>query len=790
MPLLEPAGMSGGKPSHPAEVFILFLGFILRASGCLWIKTMNYPYCKIALTILAIFWMVHPVAAQETPLTSFVNPLIGTNPNPYTHAGYSFDTGNVFPGAVYPLGMVAWSPDTTHEKQIAGGYWYPDDKIQGFSLTHFSGRGVPCLKNISFMPLVQQVDISPGTHWEPFAAKFSHDHETASPGYYRVKLDDGIETELTATARTGMARFSFPAQSSATLLIRANGSVSIKDNEISGSEDSKIGGGSRPYTLYFIAQFNRPFQSAKTWVGDVIGNETTAQGKACGAILTFDTSTSRMVLVRVGISYTSLENARDNLAGENAAMDFTAVQQSAIAAWNRELNRIQVAGGTEAEKTVLYTALYHCFIHPNILDDANGQYLGMDAKIHTVEKGHHQYQNIPAWDEARSHSPLIAILANKESSDIMQSLVNYAQQDASARPNGGGLPRWQQVNRNSGGMVGDGDDIIISTSYAFGSTQFDAQSALAAMDKGASQPETTSDGCKVREGLKEYMSLGHVPGQAAVTLEYANDDFALSQFAKALGNQPKYVAYQNRAQNWKNLFDATTRYIRPRQADGAWLENFTPNTSKGFVEGTAAQYLWMVNFNLQGLSDKLGGPDKTIERLDQFFTKTNSGLETDTAYMGNEPCEETPWIYDFVGAPSRTQEIVRRIQTELFTNQPSGLPGNDDAGSLSSWYVFSVLGLYPEIPGVAGFAIGSPVFPKATLHLDNGATIQIIGKHASSANPYVQSLQLNGQSYESPWIPWSALSNNGTLTFDLAAQPSPWGKDSKNAPPSFDTPTP
>jgi predicted alpha-1,2-mannosidase len=685
---------------------------------------------------------------------------------------------------------VAWSPDTTQAKQAPGGYWYPDKTITGFSLTHFSGRGVMYLMNVPFMPVMGPVNVSPGTDWEKFATSYSHTNESASPGYYRVKLDNGIETELTATPRSGMGRFTFPAQATSTLLIRAGSSVSITNSEISGFCHDNIGGGKRPYTIYFVAQFNHPFQSAKTWLGEAIRDDATVEGKNCGAILVFDTKANPVVQARVGISYLSLENARANLAQENSGWDFAVIQKKADAQWNTALNHVQVEGGTQEEKTTFYTSLYHCFIHPTLLDDVNGQYPGMDGKVHAVAVGHHQYQNIPAWDQYRSLEPLVAILVPAESSDIMQSLVNYAQQDVSVRPDGGGLPRWEQVNHNSGGMVGDGDDAIIASAYAFGAKDFDARGALIAMDKGASQPGTTSDGFEVRGGLEDYLKLGYVPKRVSVTLEYCNADFALSQFAERLGDHQKSVTYQKRAQNWKNLFDDSTGLLRPKEADGSWAKNFSSTNRTGFTEGTAAQYVWMVNFNLGGLIDKMGGSEKAVARLDKFFTQVNAGWYADTAYMGNEPCEETPWIYDFASAPAQTQRVVRRIQQELFTTLPSGLPGNDDAGALSSWHVFSALGLYPEIPGIAGFVIGSPVFPKATIHLDNGATIQINGDHASAENCYVQTLELNGQSYDKLWLPWSAISNGATLNFSLADKPSSWGTGPDSAPPSFDAANP
>jgi predicted alpha-1,2-mannosidase len=508
--------------------------------------------------------------ASELSLTQHVNPFIGTEPSPGSEFGIAFDTGNVFPGAVAPRGMLAWSPDTTHANKISSGYWYPDQFIEGFSLTHFSGRGVTCLKDIPFMPTLLPVTASPGTNFVQFASSFSHKNEGAAPGFYRVRLDNGIETELTVSLRAGLARFHFPAQSPATLLIRAGSSVTISGNEVSGFRHTAIGGGKRPYMIFFSARFEQPFQSVRTWKNKDIGNETKASSKDCGAILTFDPSKSPTVRVRVGISYVSVENARANLAAEIPDWNFAAVRQKAGAAWNVELNRIQVEGGDDVRKRVFYTALYHCFIHPNLLDDVNGQYPGMDEKIHSVETGRHQYQNVPGWDQYRSHSPLMAILAPQESSDVMQSLVNYARQDASVRTNGGGLARWQQVNRNSGGMIGDGPPIIIASSHAFGATRFDRRGALAAMHKGASQPGTTSDGFEVRKGLNDYLNLGYVPDGVSVTLEYCNADYALAQFARALGDQEKYARYLKSAQNWTNLFEAKTSLLRPRYADGSW----------------------------------------------------------------------------------------------------------------------------------------------------------------------------------------------------------------------------
>ncbi|MDI1249794.1 MAG: GH92 family glycosyl hydrolase [Lacunisphaera sp.] len=729
-------------------------------------------------------------AAGPTSLTGLVNPFIGTEPSPGSQFGIAFDTGNVFPGAVAPRGMLAWSPDTTTANRISGGYWYPDQAIEGFSLTHFSGRGVVCLKDIPFLPTIQAVTAAPGPNFKPFALAFSHENESAAPGYYRVRADNGIETELTVSPRAGLAQFSFPATSPATLMIRAGSSVRISGNEVSGYRHTAIGGGKRPYTIYFSARFEQPFQSVRTWQGNELGAATEASAQDCGAVLTFDPARHPTVRVRVAISYVSVENARANLAAEVPDWNFAAVRQQTDAAWHKELGRIQVEGGDAAHQTVFYTALYRTFIHPNVINDVNGQYTGMDEKVHTVAPGRVQYQNIPGWDQYRSHAPFMAMLTPKESSDVMQSLVNYAQQDAGVRPDGGGLPRWQQVNRNSGGMVGDGAPIIISSAHAFGATDFDTGAALVAMEKNATQPGTTSDGFAVRQGLQDYLNLGYVPDAVSVTLEYSLADYAIAQFARALGDEQKYSRYLRQARNWTSLFEPQRLMLWPRNADGSWhpelSEGAVTDMKQTFVEASAEQTLWMVNHNLHDLIERIGGRERAVARLDRFFTQLNAGMRSEFAYMGNEPCEGIPWIYNFAGAPAHGQKVIRRIQTELFTARPSGLPGNDDAGSLSSWYVLSALGFYPMIPGVGGLALSSPAFAKATIHLQNGAKLVIIGANASEENCYVQSLKVNGKQWKSSWLPWKEVAGGGTLEFTLGKEPSAWGTKADQLPPRFD----
>lgn len=741
--------------------------------------------------VSGLLWLIPGTClASDLPdVTQFVDPFIGTSWTKYATHHPGFDCGNTFPGAAWPMGMIQWSPDTPVPKGIKGGYFYPDKIITGFPLTHFSGRGVTYLQDVPILATSKAIQASPGTHWSDYCATFSHANEQAKPGYYRVQFDNGIETEITVTPRTGLARIHFPATAHRIVLIKTDSEINIigKD-QITGCHHSTIGGDSRPYTVYFAAQFDHPFASFGTWSGEAVSpGQSSASGAACGGWAAFSDSRDETVQMKVGISFISIENAKANLAAENSSWDFDALRQSADKAWNDLLGRIQIVGGSRQDTRIFYSALYHCFFHPNLLNDANGQYPGMDGQIHTVEPGHSQYENIPGWDQYRSFAALRSILTPREMSDILQSLVNDAQQDGKVRPNGGGLPRWEQVNHNSGGMVGDGDDAIIATAYAFGAKDFDTAAALGAMDKGASIVGTTSDGHPVRQGLDVYLKLGYVPDRASITQEYCVNDFAISRFAAALGDQKKQIYYQDRAQNWKSLFNPASGYIEPRGSDGSFSDHFKPTATTGFVEGSAAQYLWMVNFNLHGLFQLMGGNEKAIGRLDQFFKKLNGPANSSNAFMGNEPCEAAPWAYTFAGAPGQTQEVVRRIQNELFLDSPDGLPGNDDAGSLSSWYVFSALGLYPAIPGVDGLVIGSPRFPHASIQLAGGNVIRIDATNAAPDAPYVQSLTIDGKSWSSAWLPWSIISQGGTLSFSLGKSISTWGTGpDATLPPSFD----
>jgi predicted alpha-1,2-mannosidase len=763
------------------------------------------PHLSLMVIALPVGGVVLRSQEDSSDLAKYVNPFIGTGQGaPDFNMGNA--AGNTPPGAAFPFGMVLWSPDTTN---LSGGYRFEHNTISGFSLTHFSGRGISCWQDLPFMPVPASIGVSPGSDRPAYASTFSHasesapDNELAAPGFYGVRLDNGVGVELTATQRTGLARFTFPATGNGTLLVNAGASANGNwdktwlringDSQIYGAVTSGNCGGWFSYTLYFVVLFDRPFLVSGTWSGsEVTPGSQESSGPQSGAYMTFDTASNSIVQAKVGLSFVSFTNAYDNLTSENRGWNFDLVRDKARAAWNQRLNSIQVCdddGATpamEAQRRVFYTALYHASIHPSTFSDANGEYLGFDGQVHQTDRI--QYHNIPTWDFYRSLVPLLAITAPDVASDLVQSLVNDAQQDP-----GGGIPRWVHAATDSCGMFGDGGPKVVATAYAFGARSFDTQAALAAMIRGATLPDTMASGCPVREGLRDYAGLGYVStatwGSAARTLEYAASDSAIAQFANALGDDADYKAFLKSAQKWRNLMQ--NGYIVPRKPEGMFVSDVGPDgcAGDGFIEGSEGQYSFMVRFNARGLFSSIGSNSAAIGRLDRHFQQLNAGPCSEFAFMGNEPSLNTPWMYAFAGAPWKTQGVVRRILSELYSDSPWGMPGNDDGGVLSSWVVFASVGLYPQISGVGGFVVGSPIFPHVTVALRNGGTIQIDAPAASAGMPYVQSLRINGQTFDSPWIPWKSVSSGAQIEFTLGNSPNQgWGIQTTAAPPSFDVP--
>lgn len=709
------------------------------------------------------------------------------------------DAGATYPGAALPFAMMQWSPDTSNAftRKNVGSYVYSDDMIRDFSLTHLSGPGCPMTGDIPIQPALGALELSPATHPAMYRARFSHAHEEASPGYYSVAFDNGIRTQLATTLRAGIGRFTFPAQAHSNLLFDlGRNATEVFDASIAIAAPSEISGSvtsgafchsSNRYTVYFAAEFDRPFESFGTWSGDTLSaGQASAKGLHTGGWVAFDTSQNPVVEMRVALSYVSVANAKRNLAAEIPGWDFAAVRRAGHDKWNEQLRRITVSGGTDRQRRVFYTALYHTSLHPNTFNDVNGEYLGFDNRVHVVRGGVH-YTNYSGWDIYRTEVQLLAMLVPKQASDMMQSLVEDAQQ-------GGALPVWPAANDEACQMVGSPSCPMIADAYAFGARDFDTKAALSEMLKGATVPGIRVNRCLEWDSLDAYLKYGYLgpdsPGRRpqsgpSQSLEYNAADFSIAQMARALGDTATYRTFLHRAQFWRNTFDTSNGYVEPRLKNGSFIA-VDPALYNYFVEGNPAQYSWMVPYDLRGVFDLMGGNAKVVQRLDKFFTELNAGEAAPYFWVGNEPVFFVPWAYDYVGAPWRTQAVVRRVRDELFTTQPDGEPGNDDLGAMSAWYVFAALGIYPVTPGVGGFALNSPMFPDATIHLGNGKTIRIEAENAGAANPYIQSLTVNGQAFQHTWLDDDTWSHGATLRFKLGPTPNKqWGSQPQDAPPSF-----
>lgn len=792
-----------------------------------------------AITSLAALLAVASIAAPVSAAgpADRVSLFAGTAPGAHTFGG-----GHNFPGATAPFGMVQWGPDTVPADRHSGGYDHRDNHLSGFSLTHLSGAGCALYGDFPFLPTTEPLRASPaapgGGLEGRFQPGFSHARERAAPGSYSVRLNPvgggAIDAALTATTRTGVARFAFPRSPHASVLIDAGGSAKADDlaevridpanREISGSASSGYFCAQRPrYRVYFAAVFSRPFDAYGTWTREKLAPGSTeasdltrpstlaAETAQAGAYGTFDTRRNPVLTVRVGVSFVSVAGARANLAAESAGASFRRIAASAEASWNRALASIRVGGGVARDIDTFYTALYHALLAPRTFNDVDGRYIGMDGAIHDAGS-RTKYADLSGWDVYRTQIPLLAMLMPRRASDVVASMLADADQS-------GCLPRWSYANGQSMTMVGDPADAIIASAAAFGARGFDAGAALAAMVKGANDDCRSADGAYVeRQGLAQYRALGYLPfdidvrrrnanslfgdpesvwASAATTLEYAVADFSIAQFAaRALRDRATYRAFISRSGNWRNLFNPGSGLIEPRFEDGTFSPHYDNLRGAGFAEGNSVQYTWSVPHDPAGLFAAIGGHAKAVGRLDRFLRVLNGGpgaTHSDHALLGNEPNLNVPWLYDWTRRPYRTQATVRRA-LRLYDTSPDGYPGNDDLGTLSSWYVFGALGLYPEVPGVGVLAIGSPLFPRATVRLGSGRTLRIVaaaGRLALQRAPYIQSMRIDGHPYGRPWTTFCALARGATLTYRLGARPNPaWGDSAAALPPSFGTQRP
>ncbi|MFF0079572.1 GH92 family glycosyl hydrolase [Streptomyces canus] len=794
------------------------------------------PTSLLLAAVLAATGATPALAAPAAPPglvgdpTAYVNPLIGTE-----------NGGNVFPGAVTPSGMFSFSPENTRgdatRTAAPGGYLYGATRVRGFSLTHMSGTGCAGGSgDIPLFPFAGEVTSSPASDTKDavYAADFSHADETAEPGHYRVGLASGVTADLTATARTGSARFTYPADKPASLLFRtANSEVGSTDSTVEIDPATRTVSGSVTsgnfcgyldpegqrayYTVHFTAHFDRPFTAAGTWQDDRLspgsleasggtggfsqGGRPVA-GKGAGGYVRFAPGTDQ-VGVKIGISYVSRAGAETNLAAENPPRrSFDSVREAARRAWRDRLRAIRVGGGTDDERTTFYTALYHALLHPNVISDADGRYRGSDDAVHRVARGHRaQYGTFSGWDVYRGQVQLLTLLDPRTGSDVAQSLYELARQ------NGGVWDRWLHGASGTHVMNGDPSPIALAGIHAFGGTDFDLRGALDSLVKAATVPteqDLSPAGKPVlsvgqRPSLDKYLKLHYMPsvshawGGAAETLEMSGADFALSQLARAAGEKDTAATFSKRSQWWQNNFniaaDPSGGYIANRKADGSWVTGFTPATGNGFVEGTAAQYTWMVQHDPAGLFAAMGGRDKALARLDTFFHDDKgdwafTGNGGDKSELDNEPSINVPYLYAYAGAPYKTQQTVRAAMRQLWSTRPGGIPGNDDLGAMSAWYVFSALGMYPQVPSRSELVLASPLFPRIEITRPSGNDISVRAEGAAADAPYIHGLKVNGRTSQAAWLPASFVRDGGRLDYTLSTEPAPaWGADA--APPSF-----
>jgi len=756
--------------------------------------------------LVAAIAVAHLTAAQtaKSPYDS-VNTLIGT-------AG----GGNTFPGATLPFGMMQWSPDTNTDawydySQSARPGVAAANSILGFGLTHISGAGCELYGDFAVLPIAGELTASPGAEITQYAVRFDHAQEETHPGYYAVTLANGVKVELTVTDRAGIARFTFPAGMPARLLVNAGssaGTFGTRPNQPGTSEDgnsitlngqdsyeaySRAGhfcGTDSHYTIYGAGKFNKPYKKAVLWQdATVVGDGKQAKGKHSGVWLDF--GNERQIELKTAVSFVDLDGARENLKHEIAGWDFDAVHAKATKTWSQLLDRFKVEGGTEDQRTKFYTGVYHSFLSPTIFSDADGRYMGFDKTVHNVAGSQKtQYANFSDWDIYRNTVQLQALFEPQRQSDMLQSLVNDAQQ-------GGQLPRWEAANDVTYVMGGDSPAPVIASSYAFGAQSFDTATALKYMVRAATE---TSDN-KERPFLEDYLKLGYVPGEkdeisASRTLEYNSDDFAAAQFARALGDNDAADRFLRLSQGWKNLVDPDTKWIRPRNSDGSWEVGFDAETSQprrhynpeagdqqGFEEGNTWQYSFMIPFDYPALFAAMGGEDAVIPRFDRFFIKLRCWAEP-CYNIENEPDFVVPYAYVFAGQPWKSQSVVTRIGEETFKAAPDGIPGNDDLGATSGVYVWDALGMYPAVPGVAGMVLGTPMFEKATLKLAGNRTLVIVRK---GEGIYVHDVMLNGAEYPGNWLPLNKL-HTGENRIVFSNQPQPdtkRGTAPADRPPSF-----
>lgn len=764
----------------------------------------------IVLIVLFIAGIFGTSFAGINP-TGYVNPFIGTD-----------DHGHTFPGATLPGGLVQLSPDTGIKGwDWCSGYHYSDSTIMGFSHLHRSGMGAGDWGDILLMSTTGKLKVEPGTKENPgegYRSKFSHQEEKASPGYYSVNLKDyRIKAELTVSERAGFHRYTFPKSDVSHILIDMQHGIGdkctdaqvkiVNNTEIEGHRASN--GFVKKQNVYFCAKFSKPFSSFGTWAKNNIKTGSKEEsGTNIGAYIDYVTSENEVVEVKVGISYTSIAQARLNLDTEIPQWNFDQVKEAAKTKWNKALAKIEIeldktndAKSAKQKLETFYSALYHSLLFPATFSDVDGKYMGLDNLIHTA-KGFTYRSDFSLWDTFRAEMPLLTLVEPVRSNDAVNTMIAQYQQ-------GGWLPTPQQFgNSYTNDMIGDHPVIVILDAYRKGIKNFDLQKTYEAVRKNAMETPPADHRSRGRIGLEYYLKLGYVPynkirESVSRTLEYAFNDWCVAQLAKEAGQMDDYGMFMKRASNYKNIIDLTTGFARPKNSEGKWLEPFDPKfvgqgDDRHYTEANAWQYTLFVPHDVKGMIQLTGGRKNFVAKMDTLFT-TSSEIKSTVADItgligqyahGNEPGHHTVYLYNYAGAPWKTQYMARNVMDSLYHSGPAGLCGNEDMGQMSAWYVLSAMGFYPVAPGQNVYSIGSPEFSKVTIHLDksfgNAGKFVIETRNNSKENKYIQSATLNGKPLNKPWFDHSEIKNGGTLIFSMGAEPNKsWGSEESAAPPSM-----
>lgn len=739
-------------------------------------------------------WALSACTSSPAPqdYSSYVNPFIGTGGH-----------GHTFPGAVVPHGMIQPSPDTRIDGWDAcSGYHYSDSTINGFSHTHLSGTGCCDYGDVLLMPTVGKQTYQPtGTTNQQlaYASAFSHQNETAEPGYYSVFLDRyQVKAELTATKRAALHRYTFPESTEAGFVLDLDYSLQRQTNtemEIKVISDTEIIG--RKKTRYwafdqyinFYAKFSKPF--TYTMVTDSMAQEE--GGKLlpiCKVLLHFDTKKGEEVFVKIGISAVDTDGARKNVESEIPDWNFDKVRTDARKAWNDYLSKIDITTDNKEDKTVFYTALYHTAISPNLMTDADGRYLGMDLQVHQGDTKDPMYTIFSLWDTFRALHPLMTIIDPELNNQFVKSLVKKHEE-------GGIFPMWDMASNYTGTMIGYHAVPVIVDAYMKGYRDFDVQTAYRACLRAA-EYDTTGIKCPdlvlphLMPQAKYYKNkLGYVPcdkdnESVAKALEYAYDDWCISAFAEALNDQPNKEKYARFAKGYENYFDPSTRFMRGLDSQKKWRTPFNPRSSShrndDYCEGTAWQWTWFVPHDIEGLVKLMGGEDAFVGKLDSLFTADSSlegeatssdisGLIGQYAH-GNEPSHHVIHMYNYVNRPWQTQELVDSVFRSQYANTVDGLSGNEDCGQMSAWYVLNAMGFYQVCPGKPVYSIGRPAFDNVIVNLTNGKKFTVKVTNNSKKNKYIESIKLNGKQLDKPFFTHNDIVAGSTLEIKMTASPT------------------